>query len=117
MSNLPEYGEKEWNHAGYRCLVIDTERHRCGYVQASDEEADEIEWTSSIVYDEFVPADVDAFGGVTYGPDGDGWVGFDNGHSYDVADKENNPDDELEAMIKETERFAESINIARKDDE
>jgi len=117
MRDISDNAEKEWTHAGYRCAVLDMKGHRCGYVNVPDEEKDEIAWTSSVIHGEFVPADVDAFGGITYGPDGDGWVGFDNAHSHDVRTKENNPNDELEAMVKETERLAESINIARKTDE
>lgn len=53
--------------------------HYCGYVQTvlSGEE-----WTD-VMYD------IDVHGGITYGVDDAGWVGFDCAHAFDVCVDEN----------------------------
>jgi hypothetical protein len=63
--------------------------HGCGYVQLPESHPD--------LGADAVDIDVDVHGGLTYGPDEHGWVGFDTGHAGDVW-----PDDEVNALIELT---------------
>lgn len=52
------------------------------------------------IIDRFIPSgydvvDVPAHGGLTYGPDDQGWVGFDTGHAWDDW-----PDEEIEKWLR-----------------
>lgn len=83
----------DWTHRGIRCAIYNIrERHYCGYVQMPEELVGEIRTVST--YDEIVgviEADLNVNGGITYGPDDDGWVGFDTAHSWDrCVDKNGN---------------------------
>ncbi len=44
---------------------------------------------------------VDVHGGLTHGPDSDGWVGFDTGHALDYWN-----DDDLQAHLRKDDRIA-----------
>jgi hypothetical protein len=101
---------EEWTHAGLDCRIIHTDLgHWCGYVRRP-EDAEPIRWTSDwdSNYDDFLEAEVDVFGGITYGPDDDGWVGFDDAHRVNLVD-ERDEDTDREAVKAETERLAEQI--------
>jgi len=77
---------REWEHADLECRVtIVRENHYCGYVCVPEAIRDDLRYTST--YDEklgVLEADVDVHGGVTYGLDGDGWIGFDTAHAGDT---------------------------------
>jgi len=75
MENIVE----EWTHKGHRCKVVKTDiGHYCGYVQTglrfNYEKASRL---------------VDVHGGLTYGVDRNGWIGFDCAHVGDVCIDEN----------------------------
>lgn len=71
----------EWVHRGLRCKVVKQDMgHYCGYVRTNFGP----KWN----YDDFqgYPHSlVSVNGGLTYGVDEDGWVGFDCGHSRDLC--------------------------------
>lgn len=107
-----------FTHAGLECEIVKTEMgHWCGYVRRP-EDVEPVRWTSD--YDskhhEVLEADVDVFGGVTYGPDEEGWVGFDDSHSRSLVDHNEGETDE-DAVRAETKRFAEQIADLRDDEE
>lgn len=117
----------EFEHVGLDCKIKFVHgSHYCGYVQTPT--TDEMRWQSN--YDEklgVLEPDVDAHGGVTYGPDDEGWVGFDCAHAGDFCFREGNEieslgqirdydeDDEfhtkwtLEDVVEETKHLAEQI--------
>lgn len=76
---------KHWHHEGIECAVYETRQsHYCGYVNVPDGLIGKVRFTSA--YDEldgFIDANVQAHGGITYGPDEDNWVGFDTAHAWD----------------------------------
>lgn len=78
---------REWRHSGLACkLVKNPIGFYCGYVQVPPETIKTTRFESR--YDEMdgvIEADVTAHGGITYGPDADGWVGFDCGHAGDTC--------------------------------
>lgn len=91
--------------------------HWCGYVQIPDD-LGPVRWTSDYdsKHNEVLEAEVDVHGGISYGPDEDGWVGFDDGHSKALIDT--CPSDEPKHAVKlETQRLAEQINQLAEDDE
>lgn len=72
---------KEWTHHGIDCKIVKIDLgHYCGYVKAPN--PDELDMAHGY-------PDLDAHGGITYGPDNDGWVGFDTAHAWDVCVDEN----------------------------
>jgi hypothetical protein len=103
-------GISEFKHAGLKCKIVRTDMgHWCGYVRVPDE-MPPTRWESDYdsKHDEILAAEVEVWGGVTYGPDGDGWVGFDNAHARDLVDhREFNT--EADAVKNETQRLAEQI--------
>ena len=83
--------------------------HWCGYVQIPSD-LGPVRWSSGYdsKHDEVVEADVDVWGGITYGPDDDRWVGFDDAHARSLIDHcEQNSD--KSAVKQETQRLAEQI--------
>lgn len=67
-------------HADRECRVV---RFRslvgawyCGYIRT--------DLSSETTYDDLFD-DIDAHGGLTYGVDGEGWIGFDTHHAFDVS--------------------------------
>jgi hypothetical protein len=83
MSNRSEtMGERaavrRWTHAGLDCAMIDSEIGFInGYVRLPDEHV-----ARHAGYDQ-INRSIRVHGGLTYGTDRDGWVGFDTGHSGD----------------------------------
>jgi len=100
----------EFRHAGLDCKIVKTSLgHWCGYVRRP-EEVEPIRWTSD--YDSkhgtVLKAEIDVWGGVTYGPDEDGWVGFDDAHSRSLVDHREFGTSKS-AVKNETQRLAEKI--------
>lgn len=119
---------EDWTHEGIRCALYRIrESHYCGYVQMPEGLVGEIRTRSN--YDEldgFIEPDIEAHGGVTYGPDDDGWIGFDTAHAWDYnydedgnrletigsLPREPGEDDfewDPEAVTEETEALAEQV--------
>lgn len=74
---------EQWEQHGRKCKVVKAKRsngcaHYCGYAKT----------TLSIDYDN--AHIVDVHGGLTYGVDDEGWLGFDCAHSGDVCLDEDN---------------------------
>lgn len=64
---------KEWTYDGYDCqIVIVNENHYCGYVKTE-------------LDGDYTDYNTDVHGGLTYGTDSDGWIGFDCAHGGDVC--------------------------------
>lgn len=104
----------EFEHAGLNCRLVRQDLgHWCGYVQRPDD-AEPVRWTSDYdsKHDRVIDAEVDVWGGITYGPDEDGWVGFDDAHSRSLADHRDE-DADFEAVKVETKRLAEQIDGLR----
>ena len=122
-----EYAVAEWEHDDIACRVVKMPMgHYCGYVQLPEGLREDFgrEDTSLRVH-----------GGLTYGPDADGWVGFDTGHGWDVNLDENGeqwgvwvrmppiPAPEpigatvwtVEGVVGEVEQLAEQVAEARVD--
>jgi len=76
---------EHWEHRGIECaLYLTRESHYCGYCRVPDEISEKVRFTSTLdKNDNFVEADVNVHGGVTYGPDADRWIGFDCNHAGD----------------------------------
>lgn len=69
---------RHWKHAGLTCAMIDSGIGFInGYVQLPEDHV-----ARNASYDQ-INRTISAHGGLTYGPDEDGWVGFDTGHSGD----------------------------------
>jgi hypothetical protein len=107
-----EQSEMEnFTHEGLNCRIIRVELgHWCGYVQTPDD-LGPVRWTAD--YDskhkEMLEAEVDVWGGITYGRDADGWVGFDDAHATSLV--EQREFDSSKAAVKnETKRLAEQVN-------
>lgn len=101
---------EDFEHAGLECKIIKTDMgHWCGYVRRP-EAAEPVRWTSDYdsKHDVLLEAEVEVWGGITYGPDEDGWVGFDDAHSRSLVN--HRPDDGPRQAVKvETQRLAEQI--------
>jgi len=103
---------EQFTHADLNCKIVQTDMgHWCGYVQIpDDDDLGPVRWTSD--YDskhgEVLDAEVDAWGGITYGPDDDGWVGFDDAHSRSLVDHREF-DTSKDAVKNETQRLADQI--------
>jgi hypothetical protein len=99
-----------FSHAGLSCKVVQTDiGHWCGYVRIP-ESLGPVRWTSDYdsKHDKVLEADVDVWGGITYGPDDDGWVGFDDAHASSLINhREQNSD--KSSVKEETQRLAEQI--------
>lgn len=110
MTNPQEQRTQQFTHAGLDCKIIKTEMgHWCGYVRRPDE-AEPVRWTSDYdsKHDEILEAEVDVWGGITYGPDDEGWVGFDDAHAQSLVDHSDEETDE-DAVKAETKRLAEQV--------
>jgi hypothetical protein len=115
MSNTESNSEtdlviEQFKHAGLDCKIINQELgHWCGYVQIPDA-LGPVRWTSDYdsKHDEVLEAEVEVWGGVTYGPDEDGWVGFDDAHSRSLVDQREQ-NSSKSAVKEETQRLAEQI--------
>lgn len=85
QAGLGAYRELErWEYNGYPCKVRLGMSAYCGYVQTDLPES----LTFDDLHERFP---IRVHGGLTYGVDPDGWVGFDCGHGFDVCvDQEGN---------------------------
>lgn len=112
MTDQPTSDTERFDHAGLECKILQTDLgHWCGYVRIPDD-LGPVRWTSDYnsKHDEVIEAEVDVWGGITYGPDDDGWVGFDDAHSRDLADYILGGDaSDREAVKAETKDLAEQI--------
>lgn len=64
---------EEWTHLGYECKITQVAGHYNGYVTA--------EFTKNLTDNELMSdLDVTVYGGITYGPNDEGTVGFDCCH-------------------------------------
>lgn len=82
MTRLEPGEEQEWTHNTKRCKVVKNDiGHWCGYARTSLSG-----FTDAHLYDSGGGAKViEVHGGITFGPDDDGWVGFDCGHARDLC--------------------------------
>jgi hypothetical protein len=116
---------RQGSHQGLQYKVVETDMgHFCGYVRTS--------FGASFGYDDFQgypDALVSVHGGLTYGVDEDGWVGFDCAHAGDVCVSDGDvkanyafndhkkvwtPKDVEEECKRLTEQFAEIRSFAEK---
>lgn len=76
-----EVGEpREWTHQGVRCKILKVDMgHWCGYARTSLSG-----FTESDLYHAGQRI-IEVHGGMTYGPDDGGWVGFDCHHAGDLC--------------------------------
>lgn len=108
MSNFEhDFGDsvvEEWVYDGRACVITQhpTIGHYCGYVRTP---------LSSITHEnttyqgtQYVNL-LNVHGGITYGPDSKGFVGFDCGHSEDVCYNDNG-EVSTETLIREPEELA-----------
>lgn len=83
MTRLEVGEERAWTHRTKRCKVVKNEvGHWCGYTQTSLRG-----FMDTDLYDHGGHEAVrilSVHGGLTYGPDDNGWVGFDCGHARDL---------------------------------
>lgn len=115
---------ERWEHESGRPCVI-TVMHRMDFRAASEEGVSRLGpgYYCGYVKTSLAPAEMDAVhegaggvsihGGVTYGPDADGWVGFDVAHAFDICvDEDGEPlPANLAAWMHETVRD-HSITVA-----
>lgn len=75
---------KEWTHNGRRCKITKDEDlgHYCGYIRTGLR--GDINDIDTKLYKL-----IEVNGGITYGLDEDGWIGFDCAHSHDICVDEN----------------------------
>ncbi len=74
---------EDFEHAGLNCRITKTrQRHWCGYVECPDD-LGPVRWTSDYdsKHNDVLRPEVEVWGGITYGPDQSGWVGFDDAHA------------------------------------
>ena len=76
MTNTVMSNEDEFIYQGLQCKVVLTEiGHRCGYVKLPKDH-----FAFKMSYDDIA---VNIHGGLTFGPDKLGWIGFDCAHCDD----------------------------------
>lgn len=101
---------ERFSYVGLDCKVVRMDQgHWCGYVRRP-EEVEPVRWTSDYdsKHDEIIEAEVEVWGGITYGPDEDGWVGFDDAHSRKLVDHRHQNTDKS-AVKEEVQHLAEQI--------
>jgi len=106
---------ERFTHADLDCKIVQTSMgHWCGYVQIPN--VGPVRWTSDYdsKHDEVVDAEIDVWCGVTYGPDDDGWVGFDDAHSRSLVDHREF-DTSRDAVKNETQHLADQIRSLHTD--
>lgn len=113
MSERPDGGVEHFTHAGLDCKIVQTGMgHWCGYVRRP-ETAEPVRWTSDYdsKHDQILDAEVDVWGGITYGPDEGGWVGFDDAHAKSLVEYEEKGEysSDRAAVKAETKRLAGQI--------
>ena len=116
--------EWTWTHSGLRCRVVKLGMgHYCGYVRSM--------FNSRWVYDDFQEwphSLINIHGGLTYGVDEDGWLGFDCAHAHDYCvdedgepwgtidhfgSRDNNKVWTVEDVKEETDDLAEQVNTVQ----
>lgn len=103
-----------FTHCGLECKVVKQDLgHWCGYVKRP-ESVEPVRWRGQWdnKNDELHESEVDVWGGVTYGPDDEGWVGFDDAHANSLAD-EYGHDSDKKAAKAEARRLADQIDEMR----
>lgn len=106
MTNIERF-----THEGLQCKLLKHDiGHWCGYVKVP-ESVENVRWTSDydLKHDEVLAPDVDVWGGITYGPDEDSWVGFDDARAMSVVDHHDAADTPKEAVKLETKHLAGQI--------
>jgi len=114
MSEQLTDGVERWTHAELDCKIVKQDMgHWCGYVRRP-EDVEPVRWQGDYdsKHDEILEAEVDVWGGITYGPDEDGWVGFDDAHARSLVDHRE-WDTSKDAVMNETEYLAEQIRSLR----
>jgi hypothetical protein len=107
---MPSDGVEQFSHADLDCRIVKKRMgHWCGYVQTPDD-LGPVRWTSDYdsKHEEVLDAEVDVWGGITYGPTDDGWVGFDDAHSRSLVDHREF-DTSKDAVKNETQYLADQI--------
>ncbi|WP_323192866.1 hypothetical protein [Halostella sp. PRR32] len=107
---------ERFTHAELDCKIVKTDMgHWCGYVRRP-EDVEPVRWTSDYdsKHDEILDAEVDVWDGITYGPDDEGWVGFDDGHAHSLVDHREF-DTSKDAVKNETRHLAEQIRSLQTD--
>lgn len=114
QDDKPERETKRFEFAGLDCKIIPmewetTDRHYwCGYVRVPDD-MEKVRWRSTLDEEgDLISPDVDVWGGITYGPDQNGWVGFDDAHLQKLVTQREAESDRA-AVKNETQRLAEQI--------
>jgi hypothetical protein len=114
--------EETWTHSGLRCRVVKLGMgHYCGYVRSMFDDR----WTCEDFHG-WPHSLIEVHGGLTYGVDEDGWLGFDCAHAYDRCVDENgetwgrishfgDPEKDtvwtLDDVKEETEKLAEQVDV------
>lgn len=87
---------QRFEHAGLECIVLEMKgRYYCGYVKTPFD-GDYREFKDSL----------DVYGGLTYGLDEDGWIGFDTARFHDLLCNANGDplrNDPLVDLLKKTD--------------
>jgi len=111
MNGQSAGGVERWSHAELQCKIIQQDMgHWCGYVRRPDD-VEPVRWQSDYdsKHNEVLEAEVDVWGGITYGPDEGGWVGFDDAHATSLVEHREF-ETSKEAVKNETEHLAEQIH-------
>ena len=110
MSTKTDTDKERFKHAGLNCEIIKTKMgHWCGYVQIPDD-LGPVRWRADYdsKHDNILEPEVDVWGGITYGPNDEGWVGFDDAHARSLIEHRTQNSDRS-AVKEETQRLAEQI--------
>lgn len=60
--------------------------HYAGYIRLTEREIRNVRLESdTTAYGDFIPADINVHGGVSFGPSDEGWIGFDCSHAGDCC--------------------------------
>jgi len=105
---------ERFKHVGLDCKIVKYDiGHWCGYVRCP-EDVEPVRWTSDYdsKHNEIIEAEVDVWGGITYGPDEDGWIGFDDAHARSLVEYRDQNSDKS-AVKEETQHLAEQIQSLR----
>jgi hypothetical protein len=116
MTDEPEK-IREWAYDGRECKVVHHDLgHFCGYAKTP------LRFSYgdlSDLYDSGIYNLVEVHGGVTYGVDSDGWIGFDCGHAGDVCIIDEAEKEEIEGrtvwtpedVMEEVESLADQLSL------
>ncbi len=81
MKRLKDYAVEQWEAHGLQCMIVRARgKFMNGYVQLPE--------SHTALGKDYDDIDIDVHGGLTYGPDEDGWLGFDTGHTGDEWSEE-----------------------------